>query len=317
MKSTFIKALLITTLLIHFSTPLYAQSNFDVIANSDINENMVLNIQLYGEPDSTVYTKTTLTNFGEDAVNIRSSFAEQEVKNRSMNNWIELAEEYDVFIIEPNEIKEIPVSIKIPSVALPGDHFASILYIPVVEESTSKTTNLGLGVRTNITVTVSGEIFRNLSISNFSIPYFTEYGPKNIVLEMKNDGNINTPVEGYITIYNTGGKEVAQWPIVENTFLPSTTKIWENEWNSRFGFGLFKADVSIIYKDNIKPLQEEVFFWVIPWKLCLGFTILMTTLILIGKMKSKKQSVTKVNTDDIKPIETKSKLPGVENMKKD
>ncbi len=331
MNKTLPKILVASTLLLGFAIPAYAQTGgteeSKIVVSGSADETGNLSVDLYGNPGDTLNSTTKVTNLSEETLKIKTelfdfivesesgvpTFVESGSSIWSMSKWIGVAEEYQEFLLEPNESKDVPFTIDIPQDATPGGHYTSILFTPVIveEEVVGPLVEHKLG--TYVKLTVSGDIKESAEITEFSAPFFSEYGPIPLTLKILNDGNTHIPVSGTVTIKNTLGNEVAEWIIKPANIFPTAVRLWETEWKGTWRFGIYKAEVELAYGVDDLPLSSEVYFWVIPWKVVIAVLVVVILLIIVGYNKDKKKTELKKVKIEKEP-EVKSKLPNINKL---
>ncbi|MCW1908478.1 MAG: hypothetical protein KIH63_004015 [Candidatus Saccharibacteria bacterium] len=145
---------------------------------------------------------------------------------------------------------------------------------------------------------------RQLELESFGVAKRSyEFLPVRFVIKIKNSGNIHAVPSGSIFV-NKGGKTVATLALNESrgNILPDSSRQFETLWSSGFPvyaeklrdgavvykndqpqyeltwptdqlrnlrFGRYTAVLTAVYDDGEKdvPLEAEVSFWVIPWRL--------------------------------------------------
>lgn len=269
-----------------------------------------LSVILEADPGQTKTGSTNVTNLSTDTLKVKTSFADFVVDNEegiptivetgssvwSMSLWASVSAEDEEFFLEPNETKEVEFTIDVPQDATPGGHYAMILFTPaIVQEEEIAGPLIEHKVGNLIKMTVSGEIYESAEIVEFSAPYFSEFGPIDLTLRILNDGNTHIPTSGSVKIYNTLNQEVAEWEIQSANVFPTAIRAWDTTWEGKWRFGLYNAEVEVMYGSEDTPLTADVFFWIIPWRLILAITAVITLLIIWGYAIEKKNKSTRKN----------------------
>lgn len=163
---------------------------------------------------------------------------------------------------------------------------------------------------------------KKLTIDGFSLDHkYYEYLPAILTLKLRNDGNSLLLPAGnvYIQRKPDSSQPVSVLPVNKASLylLPGVTRefttVWNDglpryvndqvaanapaqrhiEWNwrnSHFRIGKYVAKAVVIYNDGQRdvPVQAEISFWVVPWKLLLGSIVGLLVLIigLVAILKS-------------------------------
>lgn len=140
-----------------------------------------------------------------------------------------------------------------------------------------------------------------------------EYLPAKLTLKLKNSGNTLARPGGNTFIQRTSNDAEPEGVIPINPngsyLLPGVTRTFPIEWNdgfpkyvitqeaanvqpkqhlewnwgkSKVRIGRYVARVVTVYNDGQRdiPVQAEIGFWVIPWKIILGFVLALTVLLV-------------------------------------
>lgn len=188
------------------------------------------------------------------------------------------------FILQPNEQKEILITIKTPEGAAPGGHYATIYFeplVPVVALSPQTTYSLArVGVLTFLVV--KGEIIEKGTFENIKFKNFYQSGPIKMEIAFKNEGNVHLLPTGKIFLTNWQGKQAASLTSNPTLVLPSTTRDLVFNWDKRYPIGKFWLKGEIIFgNDQQKEPFEGFSFWVIPIMPLLIPFLLLTALFII------------------------------------
>lgn len=187
----------------------------------------------------------------------------------------------------------VNLSITIPKAALPGGHFAMVLYSPSDKLSpgdmkkTASAINQRVG--TILYLTVKGKVTESAQITKFAIPKFNEYGPVEIegLIESISDVHINP--KGEIQIYDPLNIKVATLPVEVGNIFPDTTREFKSKWEQKWGWGRYRANLSLTYGTN-KNLNASVFFWLFPIRL-LFYTLVAIISVLVVIILLHRKSV--------------------------
>jgi len=206
------------------------------------------------------------------------------------SSWIQLSE--SSLVIKPGETKSLRLIVLPPANALPGGHYAAVVYSP---DSLASFNTTGAAIQTNVGtlvyVTIPGDITQKASVQSFSAPRFSEFGPIDFKATVKNSSDIHILPKGAITVNNWFGREVDKLQLSETNIFPYTTRDFSNTLNKKWLFGRYKANLEAYYGTAGGLIAATIFFWVIPWRLIIliiAAIAIVFTLITISKNKPKK-----------------------------
>lgn len=177
--------------------------------------------------------------------------------------------------LEQGDRVYIPVTIRVPKDADPGDHYAALLgkKSPTAEDTTTGGLSVVSRVGVLFLITVKGNIVKKgdlLSISTAKSLYFNLTVP--LSLRAKNEGTIRLYPTGSINIKNLLGVTVDQIPVQDWILLRNSTRSVQISWAPRFALGRYTATTDI--KMSGDPTTSfSVSFWVIPLLPVLGILI--------------------------------------------
>lgn len=212
----------------------------------------------------------------------------------SLQNWITAPKAIPV---DAGSVQTINLSIKIPLTALPGGHYAMVTYTPNadIKSGDLKVTGnvITQRVGTLLYVTVNGPITEKANITSFSAPDFTEQGPVNFTgtVESLSDSHINP--KGSISIYNPINTKVADINIDAGNVFPETSRDFTAAWNQKWGWGRYRADLSLAYGAAGTLLTASAFFWFFPIRLVIyiltGLIAILSIILVLNKRSQKHQ----------------------------
>jgi hypothetical protein len=116
-----------------------------------------------------------------------------------------------------------------PANALPGGHYAAIVYSPdagIIGSSTGASIQTNVG--TLVYVTIPGDINQSAAIQTFSAPKFSEFGPIDFKSTIKNSSDIHIQPVGSIIVKNWFGGQTAKLALDETNIFPYTTRDFQN-----------------------------------------------------------------------------------------
>jgi hypothetical protein len=220
------------------------------------------------------------------------------------------------FTLKPGEAQTVNYYIQVPQNARPGGHYAALVYTPIVTKGVTgsgSTVNSQMG--SLFYVTVNGPIHEQALISKFFANPFQEYGPVDVLTQIRNLGDLHIAPQGTVTVSGLFFNQTQNLPI--HNIFPEAARDFQNTFGQTFMLGRYKAVVLASYgNSNNLPLMATVYFWVFPWKVALVITLAVIALILgglyirksrkDGSGKSKepqKEAANEVAKEEVKPTE--------------
>ncbi len=193
--------------------------------------------------------------------------------------------------LKPGESKNIPFTIEIPQDASPGGHFAVIWWSNAPPgQGVSIVTRAGI----LLMLRVSGDIKEEGRILSFDTDnlkrFFTSF-PIPFSIVFKNDGNVYVKPSGKITIKNILGQTKASLPVNKFSLqiLPNSKRTFGEQWEStKFAFGPYKVELSLVYGESKKEVSQSFWIWVITWKLIAAIIILLFIIFYVIPKSIKK-----------------------------
>jgi len=142
---------------------------------------------------------------------------------------------------------------------------------------------------------VAGPIKESATVSHFTAPGFSEYGPVAITSEVTNNGDTHIKPIGTFTVKNMLGKVIATKEVPAGNIFPGgISRIYQQTVGKKWMFGKYTATFMASYgRNNNLPLMASVAFWVFPWKIALLILVLIIAGVLgYLSMKKNKKSHT-------------------------
>jgi hypothetical protein len=221
---------------------------------------------------------------------------EADLSNRwAASLWINVSPKK--FLLNPGETKALDFVAVVPENANPGGHYAVVFYAPVKGEITPQEGDItsGTGVSPNvgslIYLTVSGDIKEDARVVRMDVPRFSEYGPIAITTEIMNLSDVHIRPRGGIKVYDWLGREKATLNLKEQNIFPGSTRIYQNTWPQRWGFGKYRATLEAAFGERGKMVSGTVFFWIVPWRVITAavLAVVIVVLLIIYFRKGKKE----------------------------
>lgn len=234
-------------------------------------------------------------------------------------DWVTFSE--PTFTLAPDEWKTVVATFTIPETASFGYYYAFIFSRAadaVAPESRETAIVGGTAVLVLLEARIP-DAKREITVAEFSADKkFYEFLPATFSIRLENTGNVHIAPRGNIFIDHGRAKDIAILEVnsEKGNILPDSSRIfdarWEDgfpryraktqdektvlddgtpvleltwDWNdaSKLRFGKYTAKLLLIYDDGAQdiPIEGELSFWVIPWRL-LGVGIIVALFFLIG-----------------------------------
>jgi hypothetical protein len=204
----------------------------------------------------------------------------------SLAKWV--TAEPAEFTIDAKATQTINFAINTPVNAEPGGHFGSIV-VHTKPGGGEGQVAIAQEVAPLVLLKVAGDIKEGAEISSFKAnPNFSEKGPVNFELRIKNTGNVHFKPLSSVVITNMFGQEVGKAQFDPRNVLPDSTRKFETSWKPDFLFGRYTATATIVYGSENQVIQTTTTFWGFPTTLALMIgipLILLGVLIFLGRKR--------------------------------
>lgn len=198
----------------------------------------------------------------------------------SLREWIAPVPQ---LLLQPREVRQVPVTINVPADASPGAHFGVIRFTGTPPDLEDTGVSLSASLGALVLMRVNGAVKEGLSLEKFfathndiSGPVF-EGAPIKFSTHVKNTGNTFEAPTGNIMIKNMFGKPIAAVNInlEKRNVLPASTREFtglldKSVIGNKMLFGRYTAQLKLTYGTNKQTLGGTMSFWVIPYKLIGG-----------------------------------------------
>lgn len=201
----------------------------------------------------------------------------------SLRNWINPLPR---LLLQPQEIKNLPVTINVPADAAPGGYYGVVRFTATPPDLEGTGVSLSASLGSLILVTVKGDAKVGMEIEEFAIMKNDKIGsvfqstPITFMQRLKNTGNIHLQPAGQVTVTDMFGKKIAAVNInlpPGNVLPQSIRKFTQPLDSSVIGnkklFGRYTADLKVVYGANGQETTSSVTFWVIPYTLIGGIIL--------------------------------------------
>ena len=269
-------------------------------------------IKLRNQGLSTEHVKVTLYKFGahgqDGTPNIQDITPSDE-----FGSWVKFSRTH--FDADPNVWESVTMTISPPKDAAFGYYYAVVFSRDdaTIQKST-KANNLLASVASLVLLDVqSPNAVRQVSIAEFSTAHkVQEFLPVTFKVRLRNTGNTHVAARGNIDIFK-GSKNlgIIEVNLQKGYILPQTYRVFTNQWSNgspvyqqkvvdgkvvldknnkevstlnwdnfsvnKLRFGKYTAKLVMVYNDGQGdvPLQANLEFWVIPWRIIAAFLVLL------------------------------------------
>jgi len=196
------------------------------------------------------------------------------------------------FILQPNQTRTITGHILAPLGAVPGGHYATVFFQPLIPQEALSQATAYLSTRVGVLsfLIVKGDIKQQAEYGTpLSTPGVLRHGPVPLTFSIHNTGNVHLIPTGKIVVYDWRGHQVGKIDLPTRVVLPDSTKKFTQDWNPPSAFGKYRAELQISYgSDELKLPMSSVTFWVMPWlELLIGFGGILAISFFISKTKRR------------------------------
>lgn len=193
--------------------------------------------------------------------------------------------------LQPNERREIRVTLSVPRDAESGGYYGAIRYAPGSNRGDDNVA-LTASVGTIFLIRVPGNITEKLQVESFNVANeegnpnsLFDAGPVTVQTRFKNLGNIHVQPFGKITVKNFSGK-VIQETEINNTqprgsILPGSVRKFDQKVEEEKLFGRYTVEGSFGYGSDGELILAKKTFYVIPFKLIAAIIFGLAFLIFI------------------------------------
>lgn len=206
----------------------------------------------------------------------------------SLKSWITSP---TVLPVDAETTQVLKVTIKVPSNALPGGHYAMVTYQPMDSGSMKNTgASIAQRVGTLVYLVVNGDIKYGHNLKMFTTGQFYEMGPVMFNGTIENMSDAHIAPEGVISIYDPLNKKVAELAVGKDNLgniFPEVSRDFTSVWETKWGWGKYRADLNLMY-GAAGVITSSVMFWLFPIRLVIYSLVAITSVLLIAYLLSRK-----------------------------
>ncbi len=206
--------------------------------------------------------------------------------------WFKLP--YDRLAVPAQDKVEMQIKITVPKNALPGGHYAAIIFEPTADTNIATVpdkagqSSISPRIAGLVYIVVPGDYVETASLVQFSAPNFSQSGPIDIATVIKNTSPTHIRPTGTITITNMLGDITTVLPLEEVNIFPDASKLYKNTIPTKWLVGRYRADLSAAYGASGKVLTGTIFFTVFPVMLSIYLLILILATVFVIKYLIKR-----------------------------
>lgn len=195
----------------------------------------------------------------------------------SLKGWIDPLPD---MLMEPREVKDLPVVIRVPANAAPGGYYGVVRFTATPPELEDTGVSLSASLGSLLLLRVNGAAKEGLEITEFSMnsggkaTTLFEATPITFVERLKNTGNIHEQPAGQITVTDMFGNKIGlvNVNLPPRNILPASIRKFEQKLDhtiigNKMLFGRYTANLVVTYGSNKQTVTKSLVFWVIPWRL--------------------------------------------------
>lgn len=240
------------------------------------------------------------------------------VSNRwSLSNWLTVTPTQT--IINSNQTVGMNVLIEVPNDALPGGHYAMIVHEPDYSTSSDQSTQkndsasvVSQRVGSLLYLVVEGPINEEAYIRDFTLPEFSEYGPVPFSFTVENNSDIHITPQMSIEIFNLFNQKVDEIAIESKNIFPLTAREFSGQWERIWGFGMYKAKLTMSFGSQGALVLAHKTFWLLPVRILLAIITLLVTVILLA-LAIKKHIAHRKSIESKRIEELEQELQNIKN----
>lgn len=208
----------------------------------------------------------------------------------SLKDWIQPLPQ---FTLQPREVNQLPVTIRVPANAAPGGYYAVVRFTASPPGIDQSGVSLSASLGTLILLRVNGDAKEEMKIEQFaatkngSEKSLFESPPITFLTRVKNNGSSHEQPTGQASIKDMFGNAVANVNVnlSRSNVLPGSIRAFSQPLDSsvigdRFLFGRYTADLKLNYGTQGQTMTASTSFWVIPYRM-VGFALLLIAIVII------------------------------------
>jgi hypothetical protein len=188
--------------------------------------------------------------------------------------------------LKPGEGKKVKFTLKVPENAVPGD-YNSVVFFEVKKENFMGRRGILTGVRVGcrIKVRVQGSVLERVLLQPFTIKGIVIGNKVPFYFRVKNEGNIDHPLEIKLIFLTSSGKELKKFSIEKRGYIYARS---EREYGDalrvrNLGFGKRIARLSLTYQGangDFKVIEKDRAFFALPYSFFVFLVLFLVIAVL-------------------------------------
>jgi hypothetical protein len=243
----------------------------------------------------------TFSVYPTDAFNNRTgefSVLEGDESPTDVGAWIELGTE--AVTLQPGTGLEIPVTIRVPANASPGDHAGAVLASSRTssDDATGKQVLLDRRTGSRVYLRVEGAENPGLVVENLSVDYHGSVNPLDgevdVTYTVRNEGNIRLGARQEVTVDDLFGTAATKKPRPIAELLPGNAVTFHQHFTGIAATLRLSADVKLTPVTPVgaegaapAPTTTTAHVWAIPWLLVLLLVILVAVIVVVRRRRRR------------------------------
>ncbi len=236
--------------------------------------------ELSAAPGEPVTQTAVVTNFKEEEMQIQTAVLDFEIIDEDggirfsnvvndahkLASWIVVDE--PVFNLKPNETAQVEFKISAPQDAIPGAHWAMIIFQGVNVKGEKKVETLA-GTNALVLLTVKDEdLTSKAEVKSFKAQKNSERQALELYLRMANTSKAFIKPRGTITITNIWGQKVDEITLTPVIVFPETIAKILTEWkpDGALSLGRYTIELKGYYGSNSIEFDAKTSIWILPWE---------------------------------------------------
>lgn len=195
------------------------------------------------------------------------------------------------FILQPRQIRIIKGTIQPPVDAVPGGHYATVFFQPLLPRDALSPSMAYVNTRVGVLafLIIKGDIEQK---SELAKPLMTSrlarHGPITFTFGVRNTGNVHLMPSGSIKVYDRHNRQVGNLAVPSGIILPETAKEYSIQWDPPSNIGEYRAVLEAKSGADVELERTTIIFWIFPWIEAL-LLILVLSALAVFIIKTKKR----------------------------
>jgi hypothetical protein len=202
----------------------------------------------------------------------------------SVVSWTKVAP--SSFSLAPGEEQEVTATITAPTDAA-GGHFGSFVFSAQSGSQVKDAASVSQEIASLFLVRVSGPVDEKLSITSFSAPGYSEFGPVPFNITFTNGGNVYVKTFGLINVTDMFGRKVDDVVVTGTNVFPQADRVVSTNLNKKFLFGSYTATALMYYGSQNQSITATTTFFVFPTRIAVIVLVVLLLLYLMRKRLGK------------------------------